>query len=192
MSDSSPLFDPLTGYAFDNHHGIRVSHFGIYCLVCKVPIGFSTSSLQRHLKKHRQWVTRVSLKDMLAQCKSHMQQLNTTETRSSSILETVMGHCCVCGEIFKTRRALVDHCRHSGGVCNGSSATRTSCVTTVCCRLIPGVETSDTPWNSDQTAAILQPMLAGSMGVRTYTSMFHGLAYQYRENLTSRLVEMVN
>ena len=35
-------------------------------------------------------------------------------------------------------------------------------------------------------------MLAGSMGVRTYTSMFHGLAYQYRENLTSRLVEMVD
>ena len=50
---------------------------------------------------------------------------------------------------------------------------------------------SDDPWNSDQTATILQPILESPMGLRTYTSMFHGLACQYREHFTSQMIQLV-
>ena len=69
------LFDPLSGKAFRGHHGLRVSHYGVFCVECRMSVASSPSSLQRHLKKHPSWELIISLQDLKNLCSKHIEEL---------------------------------------------------------------------------------------------------------------------
>ena len=185
------LFDPLSGKAFRGHHGLHVSHYGVFCVECRMSVASSPSSLQRHLKKHPSWELIISLQDLKNLCSKHIEELKHNQDITISHLRIQDGYKCSCGNLFKEQRYLKNHCRYNGA-CQSSSATKIKAVVTVCFRFVH-VDSShpSDDWNIHNTETILEGFASPRGGLKTYCQLFHGLCLSHREDFLKKMTEMI-